>query len=129
MRLRISGFASPRTRALFAGLAAHSILSLEEPLSSAFGIMLGATAHAVGWPIPRGGAQSITNALCGYLASLGGTVQVSTRVENLASVGKYDVALCDVTPRQLLQIAGDRLSASYRTPPAALSLWARRVQG
>jgi phytoene dehydrogenase-like protein len=106
-------FRNPRTRALFAGLAAHSILSLEEPLSSAFGIMLGATAHAVGWPIPRGGAQSITNALCGYLANLGGTVQVSTRVESLAALGEYDVALCDVTPRQLSQIAGDRLSPSY----------------
>jgi phytoene dehydrogenase-like protein len=106
-------FRNPRTRALFAGLAAHSILSLEEPLSSAFGIMLGATAHAVGWPIPRGGAQSITNALCGYLTSLGGTVQLSTRVESLAALGKYDVALCDVTPQQLLQIAGGQLSAGY----------------
>ena len=107
-------FRNPRTRALFAGLAAHSILSLDEPLSSAFGIMLGATAHAVGWPIPRGGAQSITTALCGHLASLGGTVHVSTRVENLSELGKFDVALCDVTPRQLLRIAGDRLSPAYR---------------
>src|SRR5271165_3457036 len=102
-------FKSPRTKALFAGLAAHSILSLEEPLSSAFGIMLGATAHAVGWPIPRGGAQSITNALCGYLASMGGVVHTSSPIENLASLGEFEVALCDVTPRQLLQIAGDRL--------------------
>ena len=108
-------FRNPRTRALFAGLAAHSILSLEEPLSSAFGIMLGATAHAVGWPIPRGGAQSITNALCAYLATLGGQVHLSTRVENLAAVGRFDVALCDVTPRQLVRIAGDRLASGYRS--------------
>ena len=107
-------FKSPRTKALFAGLAAHSILSLEEPLSSAFGIMLGATAHAVGWPIPRGGAQSITNALCGYLASLGGVVHTSSPIENLAALGEFNVALCDVTPRQLLQIAGERLSSSYK---------------
>ena len=107
-------FRNARAKALFAGLAAHSILSLEEPLSSAFGIMLGATAHAVGWPIPRGGAQSITTALCGYLTSLGGQVRLSARVENLASLGEFDVALCDVTPRQLLRIAGDRLSASYK---------------
>ncbi len=106
-------FRNPRTRALFAGLAAHSILSLEEPLSSAFGIMLGATAHAVGWPIPRGGAQSITNALCSHLASLGGTVHVSSRVEDLAALGNFDVALCDVTPRQLLRVAGKRLSPGY----------------
>ena len=107
-------FKSPRTKALFAGLAAHSILSLEEPLSSAFGIMLGATAHAVGWPIPRGGAQSITGALCAHLAGLGGKVFTSGRVNDLASLGRFDVALCDVTPRQLLRIAGDRLSPAYR---------------
>lgn len=107
-------FRNARTKALFAGLAAHSILSLEEPLTAAFGIMFAATAHAVGWPIPRGGAQSITDALCGYLGSLGGKVHLSTRVENLASLGKFDVALCDVTPRQLVQIAGDRLSPSYK---------------
>ena len=107
-------FKSSRTKALFAGLAAHSILSLEEPLSSAFGIMLGATAHAVGWPIPRGGAQSITGALCAHLAGLGGKVFTSGRVNDLASLGRFDVALCDVTPRQLLRIAGDRLSPAYR---------------
>ena len=107
-------FKKARTKALFAGLAAHSMLSLEEPLSSAFGIMLGATAHAVGWPIPRGGAQSITNALCAHLASLGGKVQTSQPVENLGSLGKFDLALCDVTPRQLLVIAGERLSPEYR---------------
>ncbi len=107
-------FRNPRTRALFAGLAAHSILSLEEPLSSAFGIMLGATAHAVGWPIPKGGAQSITNALCGYLKSLGGEVHISSRVDRLVDLGDYDVALCDLTPRQLVAIAGERFSSGYR---------------
>jgi phytoene dehydrogenase-like protein len=107
-------FRSPRTRALFAGLAAHSILSLEEPLTAAFAIMFAATAHAVGWPIPRGGAQSITSALCGYLSSLGGKLHLSSRVDDLASLGRYDVALCDVTPRQLLRMAGDRLSPGYR---------------
>lgn len=107
-------FRNPRTRALFAGLAAHSILSLDEPLTSAFGIMFAATAHAVGWPIPRGGAQSITNALCGYLGSLGGTVHISSPVENLALLGKFDVAVCDVTPRQLLRMAGDKLSRGYQ---------------
>ena len=64
-------FQSERTRALFAGLAAHSFLSLDEPLSGAFGMLMAVPAHAVGWPIPRGGAQSITNALCGYLSTFG----------------------------------------------------------
>ncbi len=107
-------FRSPRTKAVFAGLAAHSMLALDEPLTAAFGIMFAATAHAVGWPIPKGGAKSITAALCGYLAKLGGEVHVSTRVEKLAALGKYDIALCDVTPRQLVAIAGQELSAGYR---------------
>jgi phytoene dehydrogenase-like protein len=107
-------FHNARTKALFAGLAAHSVLALDEPLSASFGVMLGAAAHAVGWPVPRGGAQSITNALCGYLASLGGTIHPSTRIESLAAMGEYDVTLCDVTPRQLLGMAGERLSTEYR---------------
>jgi phytoene dehydrogenase-like protein len=107
-------FRSARTKALFAGLAAHSILALDEPLTASMGVIFGVTAHAVGWPIPRGGSQAISNALCGYLASLGGTLHLSTRIESLATLGKYDVTLCDVTPRQLLRIAGDRLSSAYR---------------
>ncbi|MGC2111643.1 MAG: NAD(P)/FAD-dependent oxidoreductase [Candidatus Korobacteraceae bacterium] len=107
-------FRNPRTKAIFSGLAAHSVLALDEPLTSAFSIIFAATAHAVGWPIARGGAKSITTALCGHLAKLGGTVHVSTRVDDLASVGDFDLALCDVTPRQLLRIAGSRLSPAYR---------------
>ncbi|MFZ1975735.1 MAG: NAD(P)/FAD-dependent oxidoreductase [Candidatus Acidiferrales bacterium] len=106
-------FRRERTRALFAGLAAHSFLSLDEMLSAAFGVLLGAAAHAVGWPIPRGGAQSLTNALCGHLGSLGGEIRTSARVENLASLPEFDVTLCDVTPRQLARIAGGRLSPAY----------------
>ena len=106
-------FRNPRTKALFAGLAAHSVLSLDEPLSASFGIVLGVAAHVVGWPIPRGGAQSITGALCRYLATLGGAVHTSTRINDLSTLGGYDVILCDITPRQLLRIAGDRLSPAY----------------
>jgi phytoene dehydrogenase-like protein len=107
-------FRNPRTKALFAGLAAHSVLALDEPLSASFGVVLGAAAHAVGWPIPRGGAQSISNALCAHLATLGGTVKTATRIENLSAVGDCDVVLCDITPRQLLRIAGDRLSSGFK---------------
>ncbi len=106
-------FRSERTKALFAGLAAHSFLSLDQPLSAAFGVLLGVAAHAVGWPIPRGGAQSITNALCAHLASLGGTVKTSARVEDLAALSDYDAILCDVTPHQLLRIARSRFPTRY----------------
>jgi len=107
-------FHSERTRALFAGLAAHSFLSLDEPLSGAFGMLMAVPAHAVGWPIPRGGSQSLTNALCSYLSTFGSKVTTSSRVESLAALSHYDVILCDVTPQQLLRIAGQRLSGGYK---------------
>ena len=107
-------FRSERTRALFAGLAAHSFLGLDEPLSGAFGMVMAVSAHAVGWPIPRGGAQSLTNALGEYLSMLGAKVRASSRVESLATLSDYQLILCDLTPRQLLRIAGDRLSRNYR---------------
>lgn len=107
-------FHSPRTQALFAGLAAHSFLSLKKPLSASFGMVLGAAAHAVGWPIPRGGAQAISNALAAHLDRLGGRVTTSTRIEDLRQLPPCDVVLCDITPRQLLRLGGERLSQSYR---------------
>jgi phytoene dehydrogenase-like protein len=107
-------FRDQRTRALFAGLAAHSFLSLDEPLSAAFGILMAVPAHAVGWPIPRGGAQSITNALCGVLATFHGKVRTSAPVENLTALSDYDLILCDMTPRQLLKTGAQRLSDSYK---------------
>ena len=106
-------FRSERTKALFAGLAAHSFLSLDQPLSAAFGVILVAAAHAVGWPIPKAGAQSITNALCGHLVSLGGTVKTSTRIEDLSELKEYDAVLCDVTPHQLLRIARNRFPTRF----------------
>jgi phytoene dehydrogenase-like protein len=107
-------FQSERTRALFAGLAAHSFLSLEEPLSGAFAMLMGITAHAVGWPIPRGGAQLLTNALCSYLSTFGTEVRVSSPVQSISSLPEYDVVLCDVTPRQLLNLGGVQFSRPYR---------------
>jgi phytoene dehydrogenase-like protein len=107
-------FQSGRTRALFAGLAAHSFLSLDEVLSGAFGMLMAISAHAVGWPIPRGGSQAITDALCGYLEKLGGAVHTSRRVDSLEALPKCDLVLCDVTPRQLLAIAGARLEDYYK---------------
>lgn len=109
-----SRFRSQRTRALFAGLAAHSFLSLDEPLSAAFGMMMAVPAHAVGWPIPRGGAQSLTDALCGILSGLGSSVKTSSPVESLEALGNYELLLCDLTPRQLVKIGGQRLSESYK---------------
>ncbi|MBV9434500.1 MAG: NAD(P)/FAD-dependent oxidoreductase, partial [Acidobacteria bacterium] len=113
-RLAKRFFRSPRTQAMFAGLAAHSFLSLDEPLTGAFGVMFGVTAHAVGWPVARGGSQAITDALQSYLKSLGGALHTSRPVHRLAELGDYTVALCDVTPRQLLSLDGERFNPRYR---------------
>lgn len=113
-KLTANQFRYARTRALFAGLAAHSFLSLHEPLSGAFGMLLGVLAHAVGWPFPRGGSQSLTNALCRCLAALGGEVRTSSRIDSISTLRDYELFLCDVTPRQLANIAREQLSGSFK---------------
>jgi len=107
-------FHAGRTRALFSGLSAHSVMPLDQSLSASFGIVLGGAAHAVGWPIPRGGSQAITNALISYLTTLGGRIHTSMRIERLEQLPPCDVTMCDLTPRQLLRIAGGKLTESYR---------------
>jgi len=106
-------FRTERARGLFAGLAAHSILPLERPLTSAFGLMLGSLAHAVGWPVARGGSQRIADALAAHLASLGGQVEASSPVAALAELPAARAALFDVSPRQLATIAGPALPRRY----------------
>ena len=117
-KLALHHFAQPRTRALFAGLAAHSFLSFDDPLSSAIALVLGAAAHKVGWPVPRGGSQSITQALIACLQSLGGTLQTSRRIDAAAFREWNDretMTLFDTSPRQLVEIAGDCLTPGFRT--------------
>ena len=109
-----SRFKNDRTRALFAGLAAHSFLALDEPLTGAFGLLMAVPAHAVGWPIPRGGSQSLTNALCSYFSALGGQIHIGSRVQSIDSLSTHDLILCDISPKQLLTIAGQRFSPKYK---------------
>ena len=108
-------FKQELARALFGGIAAHSFLPLEAPVSSAFGFVLGAAGHAVGWPIPRGGSQSIANALAGYLGKLGGKIETNRRVKNLEELPKSRATLFDASVWEFLRIAGDRLPAGYRS--------------
>jgi len=112
-----SRFSNARTRAVFAGLAGHSMMSLDQPLSATIGWLFGITVHAVGWPIPRGGARSIAQALTGCLASLGGTVHTSHRIDAAAfkelEAGS-DLIFFDTAPHQLAAIAGDRIAPHYR---------------
>ena len=107
-------FKGERALALFGGMAAHSFLRLDKPPSAAFGLVLGASGHAVGWPLPRGGSQSISDALEGYLRSIGGETVTGTEVESVDELPPARAVLLDVTPRQVIRIAGARLPAGYR---------------
>jgi phytoene dehydrogenase-like protein len=107
-------FRGERARALFAGIAAHSMLSLEQVPSAAFGLILGITGHAVGWPLPRGGSQRIVDALAAYLRALGGEIVTGVEVKSLRELPTTRAVLFDVTPRQLVRIAGDALPVGYR---------------
>ena len=106
-------FDGEAARALFAGLAAHITLPLDRATTAAGGLMLGLLAHAIGWPAARGGSQSIATALASYLRSLCGEIQTGLPVRTLRDVPRAQVVLFDVTPRQLLAIAGDALPAAY----------------
>jgi phytoene dehydrogenase-like protein len=108
-----SKFRDERARALFAGMAAHSMLPLEDVPSAAFGLVLAITAHAVGWPIVRGGSQKIADALAEHLRSLGGEIQTAQKVNNVDQLRANSVALFDVSPRQLVEIAGSRFSTGF----------------
>jgi phytoene dehydrogenase-like protein len=107
-------FKNDRARTVFAGLAAHSTLPMQDPISSAFGMMLGASAHAVGWPVPRGGSRSIAAALQSVLESLGGQVITGSRVNSLFGNSTADVTLCDFTPRQFVELSQGRLPEAFR---------------
>lgn len=107
-------FNEPRARAIFGGCAAHSMISLEKLPSAAIGFVLTLTAHAVGWQFPRGGTQKITNALADYFLSLGGEIRTNWRVENIDALPPSRTILFDLTPRQILKIAGHRLPENYK---------------
>lgn len=112
-----AGLSGVRVRALLAGLAAHSILPFDRPFSSSAAMLLGAAAHAVGWPIPQGGAGAIPRALIGHLQSLGGVVHTSRRIDaqSFRDLTTGDtLTLCDTAPGALLALAGDRLVPGYR---------------
>jgi phytoene dehydrogenase-like protein len=107
-------FKREEARALFAGLAGHSFLPLEERASAAFALVLAMAGHAVGWPLPRGGSQRISDALASLLRSLGGEIKTGVRVESLKELPLARAILLDVTPLQLLLMCGDQLPESYQ---------------
>jgi phytoene dehydrogenase-like protein len=113
-----SVFVTERARALFAGCAAHSMVPLERLSTSAFGLLLLALAHRFGWPFPRGGSQRIADALLAVLRGYGGDAVAADPVDSLDGIDARMV-LCDVTPRELIRIAGARLPPGYSRRLAA----------
>ncbi len=107
-------FSGGRAQALLAGIAGHSMLPLEKPLTAGVALTLGALAHTVGWPLPAGGAQSIANALAGHLRSLGAEIVVSRPVRTTDELPPARAVLFDLSPRPLLRVAGHRLPPAYR---------------
>jgi len=113
-QLARSRFRDHRARALFAGIAVHAIQPLSQRGTAAAGLLLGAAAHAVGWPIPQGGSQKLADALGACFTSLGGTIETGRMVHSLEELPRARVVLLDITPRQMARIAGGTLPDGYR---------------
>lgn len=107
-------FVEPRTRALIAGAASHAVLPLRTPVSGAAALLMLGSAHADGWPIPAGGAGTIPAAMSAELVSLRGSIEVGRPIGHLDELPAHGVTLFDLTPRQVVSIAGSRLPAGYR---------------
>ncbi|HEY3246575.1 MAG TPA: NAD(P)/FAD-dependent oxidoreductase, partial [Phycisphaerae bacterium] len=107
-------FSSEAARGLFAGVAAHAMLPLDTRPTGAVGLVLTLMAHVAGWPFPRGGAQRLTDTLASYLRSIGGEIRTGVQVTSLGDLPPAKAILCDLSPKPLLKIAGERLPAWYR---------------
>jgi len=108
------GFETEKAKGLWAGMTAHSIQPLTNYSSAAIGMVLSAVGHLYGWPIPKGGSQSIADALASYFISLGGKIETNFLVKSLDQLPSSDAVLFDVTPKQLLEIAGEKFSPLYK---------------
>ncbi len=108
-----SWFQGERARALLAGCAAHAILPLTRPVSAAVGMLFLMAGHIETWPVARRGSATITGALAGYLASLGGRIETARPVHTLADMPPSRIRLFDTSPNQLAGIAAPILPPRY----------------
>jgi phytoene dehydrogenase-like protein len=106
-------FAREPARALFGGVAAHSMLRLEQQPSAAMGVVMSVAAHVDGWPVPRGGSQRIADALAGHLRGLGGEILTGRSVATYGELPAARAYLFDTSPRAMSQIMGEELPAAY----------------
>ncbi|NNU34172.1 NAD(P)/FAD-dependent oxidoreductase [Mucilaginibacter sp. S1162] len=110
----VKRFKTKEARGLFGGMAAHAIQPLSNLGTTAIGLVLMATGHLKGWPVPKGGSVSIANALAGYFKSIGGTIETGIYIKSLDQLPSAQAVLFDVTPKQLLQLAGHKFSSIYK---------------
>jgi len=106
-------FKTEKAKGLWAGMAAHGVLPLSHTVTSAAGLVLMIAAHTTGWPLAKGGSQSIANALALYFTSIGGTIETNLYVDSLSQLPSAKAILFDTSPKQLLQVAGHRFSSLY----------------
>ena len=114
-----TAFRGERARAFFGGLAAHSMLPLSRAPTTGYALMLGLLGHTVGWPLARGGSQTLADGLASYLRSLGGTIETGRQIGSLGELDGADAVLLDVGPHQLARLANSELPSRYR----------RRIEG
>jgi phytoene dehydrogenase-like protein len=110
----VQRFETPEAKGLIAGMAAHAIQPLSNLATSAIALVLMANGHLKGWPISKGGSNQIANALASYFISIGGKIETDTPVTSLQQLPSAHAVLFDITPRQLLKIAGHRFSSIYK---------------
>jgi len=108
-------FKNADTRALLAGIAAHSTLPLEWSPSMSVALVMGAVGHRYGWPQIAGGTQRLTDVLVNTLEELGGRIECGRWIERWEDLPRTHLVMLDFTPRQFLNLAGERLPAWYRT--------------
>jgi phytoene dehydrogenase-like protein len=107
-------FKSKEARGLWAGMAAHSMQSLSNSTSAAAGLVLLATGHTKGWPVPKGGSKKIALALASYFLALGGKIETGIHVKSMSDIPSSRILLFDLTPKQILEIAGEHFSTVYK---------------
>ena len=106
-------FEGARARALFGGLAAHSIQDLRRPPTASFGLVLGLLGPSHGWPLVRGGSQQLADALASHLRALGGEIELGRHVDSVDELPSSRMTMLDLTPREVLRVAAHRLPARY----------------
>lgn len=109
----VKSFKGYKAKAFFGGLAAHSMLALDQQMSASFGLVLGAIGHVVNWPFPKGGSQSLADAMAAYFQSIGGTIQTDTHIRGLKQIPPAKVILFDLGPKQLLEIVREKFPQGY----------------